>query len=45
MVILPDGVPCNSEYTLTTLISNTKKSCLLSLSEKYNNNNNYYYYY
>ena len=25
MVILPDGVPCYSEYTFTILISNTKK--------------------
>ena len=25
MVILPDGVPCNSEYTFTILPSNTKK--------------------
>ena len=41
MVILPDGWPCNSKYTFTTLINNTKKSCLLRLSEKYNNN--YYY--
>jgi len=39
MVILPDGVPCNSEYTFTPLINNTKKTCLLRLSEYY-----YYYY-